>query len=779
MAFLPRCKSFIFKPNDKNSNNNGYKNSKQNSSLLQVIQLTEKNLNELRQMIKEIGKHVPPDIFLEEYEEQLDKLFYLKGLLCNRTALKLLGSDSRSSDSSINQSLDDNILYDDESYNQMNFLRTSTITYLSRSPDTFNYNVFHLQSNTNTDLQQAKFTIENQTIMVRIEKGMNIEELLRKHERLKKYPSRSYKLLVLPVRKPIKWEDDAEKIIGLEVSIELRLVISKLFATYQFENLPTYHNYNKRKFIFSICCDVCGLKTFSGIKCKICLLQGHNKCLPSSGTTLCFGPLKNERESCSSQEQLANEYMDMGSVNSLFFTTTNNSEFKTSDKSQNSLSRISENSPYKNRFKTVMKLNNKTEKQFDFQRSMTVSTNHEINIPRKKEQKNQKNSLYTSKISFFGTDHANNEPPRSQNNTSGSRLKLNDDAPLRRGAAIKIGRRSADFIILLSEIRIGNKVGSGTYGTVYKGYWHGPVAVKKFNVINEPTSEQLESFLNEVSVLRKTRHRHILLFMGLIEDPLLIVTQWCEGKSLYNHLYVLETEISLRQRLTIACQTAEGMDYLHAKSIIHRDLKSNNILLLEDLTVKIGDFGLSTVKTKWTCKETNNQTQPTGSILWMAPEVIQMKFDDPFTQKSDVYAFGIVLYELMSSSLPYSEYDSLDQIMYMVGRGYLKPNEEWIDDSVPSTMKKLYRLSIDHKPEIRPNFSKMLNKLNKIYRTIPKLDRSASMPSSLNILRSSNDYSFSEFLQIGIAHNQTYNSFNQNNLVTTPKQITVDSQKQL
>jgi hypothetical protein len=80
-----------------------------------------------------------------------------------------------------------------------------------------------------------------------------------------------------------------------------------------------------------------------------------------------------------------------------------------------------------------------------------------------------------------------------------------------------------------------------------------------------------------VAVLRKTRHVNILLFMGCVSRPqLTIVTQWCEGSSLYKHLHVLETKFELLQLIDIARQTAQGMDYLHAKNIIHRDLKSNS-----------------------------------------------------------------------------------------------------------------------------------------------------------------------------------------------------------
>lgn len=101
-------------------------------------------------------------------------------------------------------------------------------------------------------------------------------------------------------------------------------------------------------------------------------------------------------------------------------------------------------------------------------------------------------------------------------------------------------------------------------------HWHGPIAVKTLNV-KTPTSAQLQAFKNEVAMLKKTRHCNILLFMGCVSKPsLAIVTQWCEGSSLYKHIHVLETKFKLNTLIDIARQVAQGMDYLHAKHIIHR-----------------------------------------------------------------------------------------------------------------------------------------------------------------------------------------------------------------
>ncbi|GBP17326.1 hypothetical protein EVAR_17814_1 [Eumeta japonica] len=300
-----------------------------------------------------------------------------------------------------------------------------------------------------------------------------------------------------------------------------------------------------------------------------------------------------------------------------------------------------------------------------------------------------------------------------------------------------------DWVIHAEEILLGPRIGSGSFGTVYKAHWHGPVAVKTLNV-KTPTPVQLQAFKNEVAVLRKTRHCNILLFMGCVSKPsLAIVTQWCEGSSLYQHLHVLETPIPMLFLIDVARQTAQGMDYLHAKNIIHRDLKSNNIFLRDDWSVKIGDFGLATAKVRWSETSTAGGVQwqqPTGSILWMAPEVIRMDEPNPYTFKSDVYAFGIVLFELMSGELPYKELNNKDQILWMVGRGRLRPDPRRLRQDVPQALKRLFEDCIKFDREQRPQFRQILASLESMLRTLPKITRSASEPNLNRQLHASDDY---------------------------------------
>ena len=123
---------------------------------------------------------------------------------------------------------------------------------------------------------------------------------------------------------------------------------------------------------------------------------------------------------------------------------------------------------------------------------------------------------------------------------------------------------------------MSKKVGSGSFGIVHQGhdFYHGVVAIKFLNVQN-PTATQASAFRNEVVILKSTRHDNILLFIGCILKPYLaIVTEWCPGSSLYRHIHVEEEYWEMNQLVDIAKQTATGMEYLHARDILHRDLKS-------------------------------------------------------------------------------------------------------------------------------------------------------------------------------------------------------------
>lgn len=153
---------------------------------------------------------------------------------------------------------------------------------------------------------------------------------------------------------------------------------------------------------------------------------------------------------------------------------------------------------------------------------------------------------------------------------------------------------SKEWEIPYEELKIEEAIGSGRFGTVYKGQWHGAVAVKMFNM-DQDDMKIMEAFRSEVATFRKTRHDNLVLFMGACMKPphLAIVTSLCKGSTLYTHLHVKKTKLA-SSWVSIAQQICQGMSYLHARGIIHKDLKTKN-LFYENGKVVITDFGLFSV----------------------------------------------------------------------------------------------------------------------------------------------------------------------------------------
>ncbi|KAI9074506.1 hypothetical protein K1719_020068 [Acacia pycnantha] len=273
------------------------------------------------------------------------------------------------------------------------------------------------------------------------------------------------------------------------------------------------------------------------------------------------------------------------------------------------------------------------------------------------------------------------------------------------GAAIKEDGEE-DWSADLSRLLIGAKFAIGSHSRIYKGvYKNTEVAIKLISLPEE--DEDLASLLerqfnSEVTMLFRLHHPNIIKLVAACKKPpvFCIITEYMPGGSLRIYLrnqnpYSLPPKLVLKLALDIA----RGMQYLHSQGILHRDLKSENLLLGGDMRVKVADFGIS-------CQESERFTtnEFIGTYRWMAPEMLRKK---NHTKKADVYSFGIVLWELLTALTPY-ENMTPEQAAFAASQKNVRPP---LPPECPLAFRSLVTRCWAANPHKRPHFDEIVSSL--------------------------------------------------------------------
>lgn len=255
-----------------------------------------------------------------------------------------------------------------------------------------------------------------------------------------------------------------------------------------------------------------------------------------------------------------------------------------------------------------------------------------------------------------------------------------------------------------SNLIIGAQIGTGSFGMVYKGQMVTekgtlPCAVK--TVPPTSTAKQRMDFLREASIMKQFDTFHVVKLMGVVSSttPVYVVMEYMENGDLKDFLRS-QREIHQRENKSIvdgiylmAAQIADGMAYLASRKFIHRDLAARNCMVGENRVVKIGDFGLT--RDVYANDYYRRDTQGRLPVRWMAPESLS---DNLYTSASDVWSYGIVVWEMVTfSAYPYQGLSN-DEVIKRVIHGSTMPRPENCPDKLFNIMERCWRKNAKDRP---------------------------------------------------------------------------------
>ncbi|KFH66482.1 TKL protein kinase [Podila verticillata NRRL 6337] len=253
----------------------------------------------------------------------------------------------------------------------------------------------------------------------------------------------------------------------------------------------------------------------------------------------------------------------------------------------------------------------------------------------------------------------------------------------------------------MSQLLIGSSLGSGAYGTVFRAQWGSQLVAAKSFFLSQSDFAQA-AIQNEIQVLQKLRHRHIIQFYRTQEQDgqIYILMDLAENGNLSGVIEGGELANDWSTKKRIAHEIARGLEYIHHEGVLHRDLKSANVLLSQHMEVKLADFGLAKVKSMSSSKSGGSFK---GTMRWAAPELF---FSTPmYSAKSDVYALGMVMWEMAAGcTQPFQDHYNNALLAFHVKNGL----REELPKDTPSDYCRWVEQCWEKEPDKRPKASEVI-----------------------------------------------------------------------
>uniref|UniRef100_A0A8C9FG13 non-specific serine/threonine protein kinase n=1 Tax=Pavo cristatus TaxID=9049 RepID=A0A8C9FG13_PAVCR len=496
--------------------------------------------------------------------------------------------------------------------------------------------------------------------------------------------------------------------------------------------LAVTHRFSTKSWLSQIC-QVCQKSMMFGVKCKYCRLKCHNKCTKEApACRISFLPITKIRRTESVPSDINNPVdrptePQFGTLPKALTKKEHPPAINHLDSSSNPSSTTSStpSSPA------------------PFQSSNPPSATPPPNLSPMGQRDGRFNfpgkpilSKHSQHVFPFSSCKQVEEPESNKSEPEDDEDEVEDLPNRRPRLQGMIYRKPSQTSVYLQEwdipfeqIELGDPIGQGRWGKVHKGKWHGEVAIRLLE-IDGNNQDHLKLFKKEVMNYRQTRHENVVLFMGACMNPphLAIITSFCKGRTLYSFVRDPKISLDINKTRQIAQEIIKGMGYLHAKGIVHKDLKSKNVFY-DNGKVVITDFGLFGISgVVQEGRRENELKLPHDWLCYLAPEIVREmapgKDEDklPFSKAADIYAFGTVWYELQAREWPFKNQPA-EALIWQIGSGE-GVKQILATISLGKEINEILSACWSFDLSERPSFTVLMDMLEKL----PKLNRRLSHP---------------------------------------------------